>query len=278
MSAMAKLRNRGGFSLVELLVVMAILGLVMMSIYSLYQSTQRSTTTQDEVVELQQNLRVAMDRIVRDIRMAGFMIPSGTPISIASANAFTMQTASAAGRIVRIDEDFSSPVNDTTAEKTFKVASGDMVDLFENDDVVRIIRPPDHAQPLADTFLVSGKSRTVPNLQLKDFNTAQTIYFKAGDVIVRTTAAAPHPNTVAYALSGGVIQRAANGDTPEDVASGITALNFRYLLDDGSRPSAPTTGELSSIKAVEVTITGQVTTQEGTKSRSITNVVTLRNR
>jgi hypothetical protein len=188
-----------------------------------------------------------------------------------------MQTASAAGRIVRIVEDFSSPTNDASAERTFDVASGDMVDLFAVGDVVRIIRPPDHSQPLDDTFLVSGRDRAVPEMDIKEFNTAQVIYFKAGDVIVRTSAGAPHPNTVAYSLSGGVIQRSANGGALEDVANGITGLAFRYLLDDGTRPATPTSGQLSSIKAVEVTITGQVTTQEGTKSRSITNVVTLRN-
>jgi type IV pilus assembly protein PilW len=61
-----------GFTLVELIVAMAIAGIVMGAIYSTYTSQQHSYTTQTHVVEMQQNLRAALYMIGRDIRMAGF--------------------------------------------------------------------------------------------------------------------------------------------------------------------------------------------------------------
>jgi prepilin-type N-terminal cleavage/methylation domain-containing protein len=65
--------NDKGVTLIELLIVAFMLGLVLMSVYSIYITSQRSSYTQDEMVEVQQNLRIAMDSITRDIRNAGFM-------------------------------------------------------------------------------------------------------------------------------------------------------------------------------------------------------------
>ena len=61
-----------GFTLVELIVAMALTGIVVGAIYSTYKSQQDSYTTQTHVVEMQQNLRAALHMIGRDIRMAGF--------------------------------------------------------------------------------------------------------------------------------------------------------------------------------------------------------------
>src|SRR3990172_10702339 len=64
-----------GFSLIELLIVMAMLALVLVAIYSLYDTHSKSAYVQEEVVDVQQNLRIAMDSISRDIKMAGVLIP-----------------------------------------------------------------------------------------------------------------------------------------------------------------------------------------------------------
>jgi type IV pilus assembly protein PilW len=69
--------RQGGFTLVELLVVMAIVGVVMTGIYLTYVSQQKSYTVQEEVAAMQQQLRAAMYYMVSEIRMAGFD-PEGT--------------------------------------------------------------------------------------------------------------------------------------------------------------------------------------------------------
>ena len=64
-------RCQAGYTLVELMVAVALTGIVTMSIYKSYISVSTGYDVQDQVVEVQQNARVAMGRMVREIRMAG---------------------------------------------------------------------------------------------------------------------------------------------------------------------------------------------------------------
>jgi type IV pilus assembly protein PilW len=64
--------NKKGFTLVELLIAMAISGIVAGAIFTAFQSQQKSYLIQEQVAEMQQNIRAGMDIMVRDIRMAGY--------------------------------------------------------------------------------------------------------------------------------------------------------------------------------------------------------------
>jgi type IV pilus assembly protein PilW len=60
-----------GYTLVELLVVMALSGIVMGGIYSAYYGQQKCFTIQEQVAQVQQNLRGALYLMGKEIRMAG---------------------------------------------------------------------------------------------------------------------------------------------------------------------------------------------------------------
>ncbi len=60
-----------GFTLVELLIAVAIAGIVMGGIYSVYRSQQSSYVAQAQVTALEQQVRAAMFFMQRDISMAG---------------------------------------------------------------------------------------------------------------------------------------------------------------------------------------------------------------
>jgi prepilin-type N-terminal cleavage/methylation domain-containing protein len=71
-------RNPGhGFSLVELLVSIAVGVLVFAALSSLFKSALDSTMLVIQRAETQQNMRAAIDLMVKDISMAGAGIPSG---------------------------------------------------------------------------------------------------------------------------------------------------------------------------------------------------------
>ena len=63
--------NDKGFTLVELLVAMAISLIVMASIGYLYYYQQKSYVVQEQISAMQQNLRAAMYYMEKEIRMAG---------------------------------------------------------------------------------------------------------------------------------------------------------------------------------------------------------------
>jgi prepilin-type N-terminal cleavage/methylation domain-containing protein len=63
-------RNRG-FTLVELLVTLAISSIVMAAIYSVYAGLTRSYTTQNAAADVQQAVRATIDIMAEDIMLAG---------------------------------------------------------------------------------------------------------------------------------------------------------------------------------------------------------------
>ncbi|MFC1823195.1 prepilin-type N-terminal cleavage/methylation domain-containing protein [Thermodesulfobacteriota bacterium] len=70
--------SNAGFTIVELMVAIAMSGIVMSGIYSAYYSQQKTYTTQQQVCAMQQNLRSALFYMEREIRVAGFN-PTGIP-------------------------------------------------------------------------------------------------------------------------------------------------------------------------------------------------------
>lgn len=97
-----KKRNKGnlgsGFSLVELLVAMAITGVVMVVVFKVYTTQQDSYVLQEQVAEMQQNGRTAKYVMTREIRMAGY-----DPTGLAGAGFI-----SAGGNIIHFTMDITN--------------------------------------------------------------------------------------------------------------------------------------------------------------------------
>jgi prepilin-type N-terminal cleavage/methylation domain-containing protein len=64
--------NKRGVTLIELLVALVIGGIVVAGIYRVFIAQSKAYTVQDQVVEVQQNIRSAMEILLRDLRMAGY--------------------------------------------------------------------------------------------------------------------------------------------------------------------------------------------------------------
>ncbi len=64
--------NSKGITIIELLVALVIFGLVVGGIYRVFVAQTKAYTVQDQVAEVQQSVRSAMEILLRDIRMAGY--------------------------------------------------------------------------------------------------------------------------------------------------------------------------------------------------------------
>ena len=79
--------RHGGFTLIETLVAAALLSIVIVGVYLLY-TTMQSTMSRGELKsDLQQNARVALDQMVREIRMAGYDPSVAIPVVVVQPKA-----------------------------------------------------------------------------------------------------------------------------------------------------------------------------------------------
>ena len=123
--------NKDGFTLTELLIAMAVAGIVMAGVYSAYSSQQRSYIAQEQVVAVQQNLRVAMYFMEREIRMAGCdpKGSAGAGIRTASPNSIRITMDITGGENDGLDNDGDSNI-DEADEANF--GDGDTNDVNED--------------------------------------------------------------------------------------------------------------------------------------------------
>ncbi len=107
-------RGSGGFTLVELVISLAV-GMVLLSaMYGVFEIQNKTLSVQEQVAQLQQGVRAGMDMMIRDIRMAGYD-PAGT------AGAGLMSIDSGGSRIyVTMDLNGDGDLNNstTTAQDT----------------------------------------------------------------------------------------------------------------------------------------------------------------
>lgn len=77
-------KRKAGFTIIELMVTLSISSILIAAAYRTFSAQQKVYHVQNEVMEMQQGVRVAMDILVRDIRMAGFSstISLSNPIAI----------------------------------------------------------------------------------------------------------------------------------------------------------------------------------------------------
>lgn len=85
------IRNEKGFTLVELLVTLALTGVVMIAVYKTFTWQQKVHAVQESVAMMQQDCRVGMEVMLRDLRMAGYSPAKAGVASIKAATATSIQ-------------------------------------------------------------------------------------------------------------------------------------------------------------------------------------------
>jgi prepilin-type N-terminal cleavage/methylation domain-containing protein len=127
-----------GFTLVELLIAMAIVGIVLTGMYELFVTSNRIYLAQNAIVEMQADSRAAMDFMVRELRLTCNKLPPAcTPPTIFTTTA-TNDTIS----FDRVEETgYSSGGNSATTLNDTKKSwlSGDFAPSASSSYMIRII-------------------------------------------------------------------------------------------------------------------------------------------
>jgi len=79
------IRNQRGFTLVELLVTLALTGIIMVGVYKTFTWQQKVHEVQESVTTMQQDCRIGMEVMLKDLRMAGYSPKTAGVASIVSA-------------------------------------------------------------------------------------------------------------------------------------------------------------------------------------------------
>jgi len=302
-------RSDRGFTIIELVIAMAILGVLTAGIFTLYNSQHRVTHIEADVVDVQQNLRMSLDSISRDVRMAGFALTTvgDNPIDTAGNNSgldgsdtFTINIAGAMGVATRLDANLSVAVTSGTPIM-FTVLAGE-VSLFAAGDALRIIHTGDRSEPAATVFIVDSVNPAGPTITATPAATVGAVEFKRGFLVVKTgtSVSETFPNTVHYCLGPdagcapsvdcpaanclmrivNIAPNDASIDASSVVASNISDLQVSYALDDGTITASP--ANLFQVRDVIVTISGQTVDTAAlsgaAKTREMTVSAKIRNR
>lgn len=75
MTILSRSRRRAGFTLVELMISVAVMGIVVMYLMQSFTTQHRTYVVMDQVTEAQQNSRAIADLLEREVRTAGFLVP-----------------------------------------------------------------------------------------------------------------------------------------------------------------------------------------------------------
>jgi type IV pilus assembly protein PilW len=143
--------GNAGFTLIELMIAIAIFGIVVAGVIGAFWDQLRSHNTQQQILGMQQNARAAMYFITREIQMAGFNPSGNADAGVQADNA------------VRTTTTFSMDLNDGANDGTDNDGDGDIDELSETSDAVtyalvndQIIRTDQagNAQILADNIEV----------------------------------------------------------------------------------------------------------------------------
>jgi len=77
--------KKNGFTLIELLASILISAILLAGLYSVFFSQQTAFSAQEQVAEMNQNIRAALDLMTREIRLAGYKTSTSTFNGIATA-------------------------------------------------------------------------------------------------------------------------------------------------------------------------------------------------
>lgn len=159
-------KNRNGFTIIELLMSIAIISIAMSSIYGLYMTYVRIYTSEGVATQVQQNVRSSMNMMVRDIRMAG-LDPRGKGI-------FGIKVAAAQSIRFTADRDMDGDLDDPDISGGFNESNLEQIAYTYNGAnlLEMILYNPDDTIETSDTVMDNVSNLNFAYLDANDVVTA----------------------------------------------------------------------------------------------------------
>jgi len=254
MPYLLKKNNECGFSLVELVISLAITLIFLVVVIKMFTIQRIAYNSQEQITDLQQNIRSSMDALSRELRMAGYMVVGTTTIKTSGTNTITF--------LGDVDNDIATYLNinadaGTTTifvsldDDNYEIASTDCINISDglhselipvNGSAIHFIGEPDP-------------------IYLK---TALLYSYTAGSTTVRTV------ERITFSLD--TTNKRIHRNT-QPLAENIEAMLFTY----------GTNTQTGAINTVNIAITGRTTNTfsnypgDGYQRGTLTSTIQLRN-
>jgi len=123
-------KSQNGFTLVEVLIAMVVSGIIVSAIYSAFSLQKATAVSQEQVTEMQQNIRAGLGMIKRDLRMAGYDYDNTD--NIVAGVGFTTAGSTLVAFTFVADTDGNDNNNDGTVDEAGELKSiqFDMYDAY----------------------------------------------------------------------------------------------------------------------------------------------------
>ena len=213
-----------GYSLVEMLVASAIFAIAAMVAMIFFTSAQKSYKAGGGFAEQQQSTRIAFDRMIADLRLAGF---NTNPDGDASRVDEQVEGAWDTAVTIRGDFDFEDVVARSNPEASLPGTVYNVVSTGNDEVVTYVLAKPGAVGPDTLTLRLdvdrprtkTVKTVTIPNVALVQGDPPYTLYRVTLRDVAGAFMSSPQP---------------ASQFVYETVAENIRSMTFRYLPDAGA--------------------------------------------
>jgi type IV pilus assembly protein PilW len=271
--------NRKGMTLIELLVVLVISGILVAGIYRTFVSQQHTFTVQEQVVDMQQNVRLAINRMTRELRMAGFGKLDASSNSAVIPNGAGSVTVRGAYQAVTTLSAFAD-----AGVSTIQVNDASGLNLVER-------------KHISINGIDAHQIKTIAGnqIELKDTLTYSHLAGEPIFLVTKITYSHGIIGNPSRGLPGDPLLRDDNlGAGPQPVAENIENLQFLYILKDDvwdgtkwvpdPRVNVPA-AQRADIRVIQVNIVARTDrtdpelakTGDGFRRRNLTSNIQLRN-
>jgi prepilin-type N-terminal cleavage/methylation domain-containing protein len=256
-------RKAEGYTLVELLIVLAIVGMVAGGIVGVYQVSQGIYTRATALEEAQLGARAGLDRMASELRLIGSYWVGANCVGIANCNAIT--AASSNSITFRANVDDSSVIGGAGGNEatTSAAANGNSVLLTAAAIATGAFRCYTNPALNDYIYIANGGSRDVK--QIASINGNATCNNTNNNTIGLASAlSSTYPlgsivrdvKTITYARNAAtnILTRSQGGSGADPVVDNVSVLTFTYFRSDGVTP----TTDPALIREIQIDLTACV--------------------
>lgn len=268
-----RVSEQRGATLIELMIALALTGIITLAIMKTYVTQHESYLTQDDVSVMQQSSRACLDEMTRQIRMAGHKVPMGlAPLVASNANPDSIA-------VVYQGQECETFLTVQMANTSSALQCND-ASCFDVGDWVYVYNPDSATGEWLQVSGIQGGNTLLH--QYTPTNLTRTYPVDAIVVLLEQVKFfvdnATDPSDPSLMVQRG-------GDDPQIYADHISDLQFRYRLANGTVVNTPIL--LSDVREVLIDVTAQSKLgqsgdggeqgDEDVKDRTYSSSVSLRN-